>query len=85
MQAESCGVCLTRTQTFAWTAFTSEPLPSPRLRRLHRTKQPPLRRCPDLVFTRLRAALGGFAVERTGPGGGVVLAFYHRCFFCRTR
>ena len=40
-----------------------------------------MRRCPPLVFTRLRAALADFVVERAGPGGATVLCYYHRQFW----
>ena len=38
---------------------------------------PPVRRAPDLVLTRLRAALGPAVAERGGPGARY-LYFYHR-------
>ena len=40
--------------------------------------EPPMRRCPPLVFARLRASLGGFVVERATSGRATVLAYYHR-------
>ena len=40
--------------------------------------EPPIRRCPPLVFARLRASLGGFVVERSTSSGATVLAYYHR-------
>ena len=43
--------------------------------------EPPMRRCPPLVFARLRAALGGFVVERAGAGGVSLLGFYHRQYW----
>ena len=36
------------------------------------------RRCPPLVFTRLRAALADFVIERAETGGATVLCYYHR-------
>ena len=41
-------------------------------------REPKIRRCPPFVFARLRASLGGFVVERAGPSGAPVLAYYHR-------
>ena len=41
---------------------------------------PPIRRLPPLVFSRLRRDLGDYIVER-GENGVVVLNFYHRQFW----
>ena len=40
-----------------------------------------MRRCPPLVFTRLRAALADFVIERAETGGATVLCYYHRQFW----
>ncbi len=42
--------------------------------------QPPVRRIPQIVFARLRNAIGDYMVER-GAGGKSVLSWYHRQFW----
>jgi len=47
--------------------------------------KPPVRRIPPLLWTRLRADLGAYVVERAADGGQRVLGWYHRQFAAAAR
>jgi hypothetical protein len=47
--------------------------------------KPPVRRIPPLLWTRLRADLGAYVVERSADGGQRVLGWYHRQFAAAAR